>query len=354
MPNYATGWGEINALAAVEEAIASCGDSILTGQVTDATTSEPIHGARIEASSSVTETRMTLTNIDGMYMLNLLAGTYTVTVSAFGYQPDEITGVVLSTGMTTTLDVELDLANWYTVDGVVTDSATGWPLYAKIDIDGYPGPDVWTDPVTGEYGVTLPEGIEYTLNVSAWVAGYTPAAVVVGPLTGDEVVDIALEADLGACDAPGYEMLYAYLEDFEADNGGYVVSGTPADHWQWGVPVTWPSSCASGERCWGTNLTGTYANNANTVLTSPVIDLSGESAPLTAGWWQAWHIESATYDKAYAEVSINGGGWQIMWEHTAGTVQVPWTEMSYDLSAAAGGENSGSAPHPRTRAARIA
>ncbi|MFO7696067.1 MAG: carboxypeptidase regulatory-like domain-containing protein, partial [Anaerolineae bacterium] len=335
-PNYEYGWGYLDALAAVEMILANTGDSIITGEVTDVDTSAPLADAMVEAASP-TQTYAALTNPDGIYTLNVFSGTYTVTVSAFGYLPAEITDVVATTGMTTTLDVALEMAEWYEVTGTVTDSATGWPLYAKIDIDGYPGPDIWTDPVTGEYGITLPEGIEFTFDVTAWVAGYNGAAVAVGPLTGNEVVDIALDANLEACDAPGYDMLYAYLEDFEVDNGSYVVSGTPADHWQWGVPVTWPSSCASGEHCWGTNLTGNYANNAITVLTSPVIDLSSESAPLTASWWQASYLESATWDQAYAEVSINGGGWQVMWEHTGATAQIDWSEKTYDLSAAAGG-----------------
>ena len=44
-PNYAAGWGEIDALAAVQAAAAFCGDSTLDGTVTDATTGLPIAGA---------------------------------------------------------------------------------------------------------------------------------------------------------------------------------------------------------------------------------------------------------------------------------------------------------------------
>ncbi len=337
VPNYATGWGEIDALAAVQTAIASCGDSALTGEVTDDTTSAPIVGATVEATASPTQTYTTSTNPSGLYTLNVFSGTYTLTVAAFGYQPAVIPDVQVSTGMTVTQDVALTSASWYEVSGTVTDSATGWPLYAEIDIDGFPGPAIWTDPVDGSYSISLPEGVEYTFNVSAWAPGYTPAAITVGPLTGNEVVDVALDANLEVCQAPGYDMAYAYVEDFEADDGSYVPSGTPADEWQWGTPSGWPNGCASGDACWGTNLTGNYSNSANTVLTSPVIDLSGESAPLFVKWWQAWHIESATWDHGYAEVSINGGAWQTMWEHTGSTAQISWTEMSYDISAAAGG-----------------
>jgi hypothetical protein len=52
-------------------------------------------------------------------------------------------------------------------------------LYAHITIQGDPfnplAPynDLWTDPVTGFYSVTLAEGITYTFNVNAWAGGYS-------------------------------------------------------------------------------------------------------------------------------------------------------------------------------------
>ena len=42
-------------------------------------------------------------------------------------------------GTITTQNFALAPAATYTVTGVVTDANTGWPLYALIDIDGYPG-----------------------------------------------------------------------------------------------------------------------------------------------------------------------------------------------------------------------
>jgi hypothetical protein len=54
----------------------------------------------------------------------------------------------------------------------VIDTAAGWPLYARIDIEGYPYGPVWTDPVNGEFSVSLASGIEYIFNVTAWVEGY--------------------------------------------------------------------------------------------------------------------------------------------------------------------------------------
>ena len=56
----------------------------------------------------------------------------------------------IAAGATTTLDFALDPLPSTVVTGTVTDgSGHGWPLYARIDIDGYPGGPVFTDPMTG-------------------------------------------------------------------------------------------------------------------------------------------------------------------------------------------------------------
>ena len=136
-----------------------------------------------------------------------------------------------------------------------------------------------------------------------------------------------------------YHHVTIYREHFEDNDGGYSAGGVQGN-WEWGEPVTWPSAAAAGSKCWGTVLDGDYSNNANEVLSSPVIDVSGVPLwrqGLEVRWMQAWQIESATFDRAYAEVSINGGPWEIMWEHTGGTIQVNWNERTYDLSAAIGG-----------------
>jgi subtilisin family serine protease len=338
-PNNDWGFGTIDALAAVQAAMLFGGTGTLEGTVTDATTTNPLEGVEIVASLTPTMTWTANTDADGFYSRMVFSGTFTVTASLFAYLPQTVTDVQVTEEMTTTLDFQLQPAESYVVSGQVTDATTGWPLYAQIEIQGSPH-TIWTDPADGTYSVSLPAGIEYEFVVDAWVGGYNTAMRTVGPLTGDVTEDFGLEADLLSCSAPGYSFDYLYYENFIADDGGYTIEGPAPAPWQWGTPVTWPGECVDGPNCWGTNLTGNYNNNANQSIVSPVIDLSAVSPgeDLVTRWWQAWHIESATWDKAYAEVSIDGGAWQIMWEHTGGTIQVPWTEMSYDLSAAAGSD----------------
>jgi subtilisin family serine protease len=337
-PNYATGWGEINALAAVLEAIAQSNAGTLQGTVTDSLTSDPISSAQVEMVSD--EYSFTaFTDTDGFYSRLISEDTYTVTVSAYGYFPATETDVEVIEDQTTVKNFSLVPAPAYMVSGTVTDINTGWPLYAEISIEGYPGDPVWSAPDTGYYSIELVAGTTYTFHINAWVDGYRPESRDV-LVMDNQTEDFELSVDVITCTAPGYEpaFIVQYYEDFEANDGGYLSSGTPEGIWQWGSPVTWPSYCAIGDKCWGTNLDGNYPDDANIVLTSPVIDLTATTGDLIANWWQAWHIESVTWDKAYAEVSINSGPWQIMWEHTSPTVQVNWTSMSYDISAASGGE----------------
>jgi len=326
--NYTFGYGYLNVLAAGNQYCGPIGT--LEGHVLSAADSTPVAGATVSADGPIT--RETVTDANGLYSISLPVGTYDVSASAYGFLPGNVLGIVIVEDQTTVQDFELDVAPFSTISGRVEDADTGWPLYAGIDIDGVPLATVWTDPATGEYSVSLPEGSSYDFTVSALVDGYDSAERTVGPLTGNLTENFALDADFEACTAPGYHT--GYLEDFESSNGAYTPSATL---WQWGEPVTWPGACASGEKCWGTNLNGNYPNNANNVLTSPVIDLSGVSGPLEVSWWQALHIESSAFDHAYAEVSINSGAWQVMWQHTSGTTQVDWTERTYDISAAAGG-----------------
>jgi subtilisin family serine protease len=338
-PNYASGWGEINGYEAVLAAIAMSEAGTLEGTVTNNATGQPITGAKVEMES-LDFTFIATTDADGFYSRMIPQDTYTVTVSAYGYLPFSVTGVVIQEDETTVLDVALQPAPTFTVSGLVSDATTGWPLYAQIEIIGYPDSPIWSNPLTGEYSVNLVAGLEYTFNVNAWVDGYLTVSRAVGPLDNNTVEDFALDVDGFSCTAPGYTFDYIYYEDFIDDDGGFTLEGANPAPWQWGTPHTWPFECVDGDHCWGTNLTGNYNNSANETLLSPVIDLSAVSPAeeVFARWQQAWHIETFTWDKVYAELSIDGGPWQIMWQNPTVTEQVNWTAMSYPLTDAAGGE----------------
>ncbi|GAB4500570.1 MAG: hypothetical protein Fur0035_01100 [Anaerolineales bacterium] len=171
--------------------------SALQGTVTDAA-SAPLAGATIDISGGYT----TVTDAAGHYTINLVDGTYSVTASKYGYVSGNAPAVVVTAPGGATQDFTLAAAATSTISGVVTDAATGWPLYARLDISGYPGGPVFTDPVTGAYSIDLVAG-SYVFGVTALSGGYTSASV---PLVvaANATQDFALAADLLSCSAPGY------------------------------------------------------------------------------------------------------------------------------------------------------
>ncbi|HHY55949.1 MAG TPA: hypothetical protein GYA08_10985, partial [Chloroflexi bacterium] len=102
-------------------------------------------------------------------------------------------------------------AESWNVYGRVTDANTGYPVYARVTVTGDPfdppAPDnvAWTDPHTGNYALHLAATIDYTLTVEA--VGYLSQTYHLGELTAHRSgVNFALQPDLAACIAPGYEM----------------------------------------------------------------------------------------------------------------------------------------------------
>jgi len=294
------------------ECTGALGDTgTLAGQVTDAYTSNGISGALVSVSNPTT-TVGTTTDVMGYYTRTLAVSTYDITASAYGYQPITMSNVDVFSGTTTTVDFSLTPEDLHTVDGTVTDGTTHWPLYAHVSISGDPiNPPVtglWTDPATGYYSVTLAEGITYTFNVEAWVPGYLPESVAVGPLSGDLTVDVALDADLIACQAPGYSAGTALDEQFDT----------------WPLPVGWTIVNNGGDCEWqagssdgdsnNTGGTGNYADadsdacgigtSMDTELWTPVLDLGAFSTAEIEFKSDMYWYSSDLYD---VDLSLDGG-----------------------------------------------
>ena len=299
--------------------IPSCGRSSgkLTGQVTDSGNNAGIGSAQIAATLSLTQTFITFADPNGFYTATLPAGTYTVTASAFSYLPGTITGVTVISGGVTTQNFALDPAPTYVVDGYVTDSTTGWPLYAEINITGYSGNPVWTNPATGYYSVTLPADV-YNFTVDAWVDGYL-AAVANVSVSGDTQQDFALDANLAACTAPGYSFDGPLVETFES--GGLPSGWTVIDNA--GTGGVWAFDDPGGRG----NLTGGSGgfaivdsdfygtgNSQDTELHSPVIDLTGVTTVTLEFDYDLNVYSSGNFEIAEVDVSPDGGGsWTNVW-----------------------------------------
>jgi subtilisin family serine protease len=346
-PNNDWGHGTFDAFAAVQAAMSFGGTGTLEGTVTDSSNNNPLENVDIHASLSPTLTWITDTDEMGFFSRRVFSGIYTVTADLYGYYPVSMTDVQVVSGTTTTLDIAMDPTPFYWVDGRVSDAQSGWPLYARIDIQGYPGGSVWTDPQTGEYAVQLAAGTQFNFRVSAWVDGYSSSSREIGPLAGSQTEDFALQADLAMCSAPGYVPEFTYSESFEGSDGGYTVDGTST--WEWGVPTSGPGSAHSGQNVWATNLEGNYNDNEYGTLTSPDIDLSSiqKAAALPSGggggggiggpvlivsWWQYLQTEECC-DFGSVDVSRDGG---LTWEtvfYASGNVNDQWERYTIYLDS---------------------
>ena len=213
----------------------------LAGTVTDSGTSNPIAGAKVTLTpGNLSGT----TNSGGQYTMTVPVTTYTAAASAFGYITQSVPGVVIVQNQTTTQDFALTAAPKATISGNVIDgtpSGHTYGIYSEVKVTS-PGygqvADVWTNPQTGAYSVSLPEGADYTLTATAYVNGYTPGVVTVSNLSGDTSQDINLVVG-ASCTAPGYGFANGFGEDFE---GGVPPSGWTVTNDYSGSPIQWDTN----------------------------------------------------------------------------------------------------------------
>ncbi|NJD60487.1 MAG: hypothetical protein FIA98_13925, partial [Anaerolineae bacterium] len=327
--NYTYGYGYLNTLAM---GTLWCGDiGTIEGHVTVQGSGVPIVGAEVHGENQGEPGSFTVqTDSTGYYHTQALAGTYDVSAAKYGYLPAADTAEIVI-DQTTVLNFVLTPAPSSVVDGTVTDASTGWPLYARIDIDGYADSPVWTDPETGYYSVSLANGLAYTFHVTAWSGGYSQEDRTLPVLATPRTEDFALSVDVGACSALGYEPAATYINDFEADNGGFSVDpGSVNSSWTWGSPTSGPGSAHSGTKVWATNLSGNYPDYSDDYLVSPIIDLSALAGGFQLDWWQWLQTESCC-DYAYIQVSKDGGATWSTVNQAQGNVDLAWAEHSVSL-----------------------
>ncbi len=251
----------------------------LDGTVTDAATGAPIFGAEVSftAVGSVDAT----TDLTGKYGGGTVnAGTYDITFTKTGYLPETITGVVLTNGVLTTVDAELDQLPTYTITGQVVDLATG---------AGVPNANVMFDNATynfetvadadGNFSFPAMYDDFYTLYAGTW-----------GYVTNDADVDVN----------PGgvytIEIGRGYYDDFLFDFNWNTNATADAGLWEKGEPVgtfIGPSTSNPdfdlggdyGDECYVTGNGGGAAgdddvDNGYVHLITPSMDLSSYENPV--------------------------------------------------------------------------
>ena len=274
------------------------------------------------------------------------------------------------------------------ITGVVTDAATGEPLYATISIPQI-GKDVYTDPAAGDYHRLVQSG---TYTVTASAPGYATQSVynVSASLDTFVVVNFALEpptygsivgyvededgnplaADVRLTDVSGhtatsdpgtgyYELDFVPVgtHDMRVSKSGYMSEERLGVQVQEGVATSenfvlssaifsddfeagltqWTGAWAlttaqshSPTHSLTDSPSGNYPNNALTTVTlSSPIDLSGA----TGGALSFWHRydTEAGYDFCYVYVSSNGGSSWTQVASYSGTMTA-WTEVVIDIT----------------------
>ncbi len=297
----------------------TCGGNTgtLTGQVTDGVTG--LAEVAIQARASVTQTGSTTTAENGSYAVSLSEGMYVVTATAYGYLPGIAAGVEIVSGTTTLQNFALSPAPVHLITGTVSDGAAGWPLYAEIQISGYPESPIWTDPATGSYQITLPEG-NYTFEVHAWQEGYLPQVV---DLTVASPVNLNFEmaVDAVTCKAPGY-VFNGIVEPFDSETlpEGWVT----VDNINLSNPQVWMFDDPGG-RGNLTGGTGAFAiidsdyfgaeGSQDTSLITPPLDFTELSSVHVAfdTDFKVWD-QNPTNEMADVAVSTDGGeSWINVW-----------------------------------------
>ena len=323
-PNYATGWGEINAKAAVDQAIAYCGDGFLDGVVRDAS-SQPIAGATVEAAAQGTSEndRWGKTDDDGYYKIAANGDeTYDLTADAYGYQSAIETGVALSSGGTASKDFSLNEEGNVAVSGTILDgSGHGYPLYAFLIFHSELNhEELFTNPFDGTYSLELFQDTAYDLTLISLIEGYEEKSVTglsFSGLTGTS--DQTLEVN-PVCFAPGYTIVDGIYEEFE--------EGTLPDGWSLinnaGTDAVWRFD-NPGERSNLTGGSGGFAiidsdyfsyTSVDTALVSPSVDLSDETGTFIAFDQDFYYYNGEPGEVADVDVSIAGGDWQTVFSQT--------------------------------------
>lgn len=328
----------IGAFSFAPGACSGGGSGTFQGTVTNSANA-PIEGAKVTFEPGGFSTT---TNLNGQYLFTLPPGVYDVSASAYGYFSKTVTGQSLSPGGTTIVNFALDPSPQVTVSGTITDgSAHGWPLYARIDIKGYPDGPIFTDPIDGTYSVELVQGNEFTFYVNAISSGYQKEVRKVIPAHGGSIEDFALVVNLATCDAPGYQFT-GILEDFTnqtlPDDWTVLKNGPdPNVEWLFHYPFNRNTTGGTGGfAIVDSDSFGFDDGSEDTELLTPVFDFSGSTnAFIQFDTDFRWYFDGLD-EKGDVDVSTDGGStWTNVLRYEDRSFRGPRRHESIDISSIA-------------------
>jgi len=161
-PDTRYGWGRIDAYEAVMMVALPQG---IRGYVTDAATGAPIYKAKVYCHEM---DRAVYTDENGYYDMRLLPGTYTITVSRFGYEEQTFTNVEVVANKFTWLNVALTPIPPGYLEGYVYFKPTGIGIPgALVEAIGVPVPVQAETDAEGHFVLAIPPGT-YDFKASAY------------------------------------------------------------------------------------------------------------------------------------------------------------------------------------------
>jgi hypothetical protein len=154
--------------------------------------------------------------------------------------------------------------------------------------------------------------ISGTYVVSASAAGHTISTWPEAPARDYQVTTLDFEL---------FPICSLFSDEVELGNLGWTPQGS------WAISA---EASHSPTHAWSDSPGGVYANNLNTSLTSPILDLSNyQGAALS--FWHSYNLESG-YDYAYLEYSTDSGAsWQAVTNFNG--VQSGWSRVEFPLPA---------------------
>jgi N-acetylneuraminic acid mutarotase len=270
-----------------------------------------------------------VTDAHGRYDVAVAAGTYRMTVSYFGYD-GSAQQVTVKAGHSTTRSATLTELPTRTVRGTVRDaSGQGWPLYAKVTVEGHPDEAVYTDPSTGRYSLDLPTGSSYRLTMAAAdMPDYGTATATADLNTGSGTLtrDAGLTIDASTCTAAGYAYTYrgvgsAFSGWLSAQDGWSVTDDAGhGKRWVFDDP---------GKKGNMTGGSGSFAIVDNwvdpaahdTSLVSPTLDFTHQTSP-RIGFDTYYDDYGFGTQDGYVDLSLDGGAtWKTVWTAPDALVQ---------------------------------
>jgi choice-of-anchor B domain-containing protein len=253
--------------------------SYLDGNVTDSVTTFGLDAVQVDI---LLTSALTSTNLLGDYQTGLAAaGTYNVTYSKFGYESKTVNNVVLTSGNTTTVNVELKPLASFTMLGQVIEASSSNPIpNASVIIESGTSSTTLTTDAAGNFTINnFIEGF-YKVYVGKWAYN---------------ALCLSNQNLAAATNTHVYQLTDGYYDDFTHDLGWTVTGNPGSGDWEKDVPngttfngnpsnpgVDVITDCSDEAYITGNGGGGAGSDdidNGETVLTSPMFDLTSFGDP---------------------------------------------------------------------------